>query len=84
MAKDKGKADRATESSKGGDDDFAKPSEATGGGDGWSMTDEAEGRLLLIIPLRAESVETKDYGAKPVIVANVVVLNEKKPAKSEE
>jgi hypothetical protein len=94
MAKDKtGKAPKAEaapektkapKAAKGkADDEFAKPSEAEGGGDGWNMTEEAEGRLLLITPLRQIEAETKDYGAKPVIVATVVVIDEKKPAKSE-
>lgn len=91
MAKDKsekkdksGKADKGGKS-KGGafSDDFAKPSEAPSGGDGWNLTEEAEGRLILFTPLREQTVETADYGAKPVIVADVVVLNEKKPEKSE-
>ena len=83
MAKDKSK-------SKGnGGDEFAKPSEAPSGGDGWSLTDDANrGALLLITPLRAERIEdkfSKEPGAtKEIIVADVVVLNEKKPAKSEE
>jgi hypothetical protein len=86
MAKDKG-----TKKSKGiGDDDFAKPSEAPVG-DNWSLTDgenqgsgENDGELFLITPLRKETVATKEYGDKEVIVADVVHLNEKKPAKSEE
>lgn len=79
MAKDKGKKSDSTKG-KGG---FAKPSEAAGGGDGWNLTEEAEGRLLLLTPLREEQVDTKDYGTKPVIIADVVVLDEKKPEKSE-
>lgn len=87
MAKDK--AEKAGKKSKGkGDapklrDDFAKPSEAQSGGDGWNLTEEAEGRLIIFTPLREIEVETTDYGKKPVIVADVVVLNEKKPEKSE-
>lgn len=79
MAKDKGK--KIT-----GGDDFAKPSEAPSGGDGWSLTDDANrGALLLITPLRTEKVATKfSDEPKEVIVADVVVLNEKKPEKSEE
>lgn len=79
MAKDKSKKIDSTKS-KGG---FAKPSEAAGGGDGWNLTEEAEGRLLLVTPLREEQVDTKDYGKKPVIIGDVVVLDEKNPAKSE-
>lgn len=82
MAKDKGK--KIT-----GGDDFAKPSEAPSGGGGWSLTDDANrGALLLITPLRSERIDdkfSKEAGAtKEIIVADVVVLNEKKPAKSEE
>lgn len=77
MAKDKSKT-------KASNDDFAKPSESKGGGDGWNMTEEAEGRLLLITPLREDEAETKEYGTKPVTICDVVVINEKKPEKSEE
>lgn len=80
MAKDKSK-------SKGnGADEFAKPSEAPSGGDGWNLTDDDNrGALLLITPLRTEKVATKfSDEPKEVIVADVVVLNEKKPEKSEE
>lgn len=87
MAKDKGKkkADKATD-----DGEFAKPSEAPAG-DSWSLTDgdkpksgSNDGDLFLITPLRKETVKTKDYGEKECIVADVVHLNEKKPAKSVE
>lgn len=81
MAKDKSKKSDDVKTTKGG---FAKPSEGKGGGDGWNMTEEAEGRLLLLTPLREEQVATADYGDKPVIIADVVVIDEKKPAKSEE
>lgn len=85
MAKDKSKTDKSSKPSKASDDEFAKPSEAPNtGGDGWNMTDEAEGELLLITPLREDEAETKDYGTKPIIVADVVVINTDKPAKSEE
>ena len=81
MAKDKSK--------KSGGEEFAKPSEAPAGGDGFNLTsDETRGALLLITPLRTERIEdkfSKEPGAtKEIIVADVVVLNEKKPAKSEE
>ena len=81
MAKDKSK--------KTGDNEFAKPSEAPAGGDGFTLTsDETRGALLLITPLRTERIEdkfSKEPGAtKEIIVADVVVLNEKNPAKSEE
>lgn len=79
MAKDKSKKSTT-------DDDFAKPSEAPSGGDGWNLTDDDNrGALLLITPLRSEKVATKfSEEPKEVIVCDVVVLNEKKPAKSEE
>jgi hypothetical protein len=71
-------------------DEFAKPSEAPVG-DQWSLTDgdeqgsgENDGELFLLTPLRKENVETKSYGTKEVIVADVVHLNESKPAKSVE
>lgn len=77
MAKDKGK--------KSNDDDFAKPSEAPAGGDGWKLADDDnDGELFLITPLRKETVTTAEYGDKEVIVADVVHINTKKPAKSEE
>lgn len=77
MAKDKSK--------KSNDDDFAKPSEAPAGGDGWKLADDDnDGELFLITPLRKESVTTAEYGEKEVIVADVVHINTKKPAKSEE
>jgi len=82
MAKDKGKKDKAAKSSGG--DGFKKPSEAKGGG-GWKLADDANvGKLLVMTPLREEEVNTEDYGTKKVIVADIVVLNEKKPEKSEE
>ena len=77
--KDKGKKTEAANYGSG----FAKPSDAPAAGDGWNLTEEAEGRLLMFTPLREQPVDTADYGTKPVIVADVVVLNEKKPAKSE-
>lgn len=77
MAKDKSK--------KSSNDEFAKPSDAPSGGDGWKITsDENRGALLLITPLRLDKVETKEWGEKEVVVADVVVLDEKKPAKSVE
>lgn len=81
MAKDKSK-----KSNKPADDgDFARPSDAPSGGDGWKITsDDTRGALLLITPLRLDKAETKEWGEKEVVVADVVVLNEKKPAKSEE
>ena len=72
MAQDKGKKNT-------GGDDFAKPSEAPSGGDGWSLTDDDNrGALLLITPLRSERIDdkfSKEPGAtKEIIVADVVVL----------
>lgn len=68
----------------GGGASIGIPSEVeTGGGDGWNLTDEAEGELCLFSPMREDEVETKDYGMKPVIVSNVAVINMKKPADSE-
>lgn len=64
---------------------FAKPSEAPAGGEGWKLeSDENDGELLLFTPLREIEVETKKYGEKKVIVADVVKINTKKPEKSEE
>lgn len=89
MAKDKSKksdGDKAgkAEKKKGAPSgDFVKPSEAPSVGDGWNLTEEAEGRLVIFTPLREQQVETADFGTKPVIVADVVVLNEKKPEKGE-
>lgn len=79
MAKDKSKK------SGPASDDFAKPSEAPAGGDGWKFADDDnDGDLFLITPLRKEMVNTAEYGEKEVIVADIVKINEKKPAKSEE
>ena len=79
MAKDKGKKTASN------NDDFAKPSEAPAGGGGWKLaSDDNDGELFLITPLRKETVNTTEYGEKEVIVADIVKLNEKKPEKSEE
>lgn len=92
MAKDskksKGKADEVEPKKKGkgggGNDEFAKPSDAPAtGGDGWSFEDkENVGGLFLITPLREDTVETKKYGTAEIVVCDIVELNEKKPAKS--
>lgn len=83
MAKDKGKKSKAGKATAS--DEFAKPSEAPAGGDGWKFADDDnDGALFLITPLRKDTVNTEDYGEKEVIVADVVKLNEKKPEKSEE
>lgn len=82
MAKDKSKKSN-------GSDEFAKPSEAPAGGDGWKFADEDnDGDLFLITPLREEEIAdtySKVAGAtKKIIVADIVHLNEKKPGKSDE
>ena len=79
MAKDK------STKSKGGDD-FAKPSDAPAtGGDGFKAESEDNvGKLFLITPLRVDSVSTDSYGDAEVIVADVVVIDKKRPEKSEE
>lgn len=95
MAKDKGaKASKSKSTkpeknakAKGGDDTFAKPSKAPAGGDGWKFaTDENLGKLFLITPLRVEHHDDsyKPGEQKEVIVCDIVEINEKKPAKSEE
>lgn len=75
MAKDKSKKKDTSE-------EFAKPSEATSGGEGFKITD-AKNRLVLIKPLREE--EKKAFGKagengekSPVIIADIVVLTDKK------
>lgn len=78
MAKDKSKK-KDTSSSE---EEFAKPSEATGGGDGWKLTD-AKNRLLLFKPLREETKPAygkagKNGETQQVIVSDVVVLTNKK------
>lgn len=94
MAKDKkpekgkGKAAKAEPKKKSGSGKYGAPSEATGGGgDGWKLADtDNVGKLLLITPLR-EDMQTVKRGKKSedvkVIVSDIVVLNEKKPEKSE-
>ena len=77
------KAAKPAKASKAPADDFANPSEATGGGDSWNLTEEAEDELVLFTPLREDTVDTEEWGAKPIIVADVVVINTKKPEKSE-
>lgn len=87
MAKDKSKK-------KGGkpadNDEFGKPSDAPAGGDGWKLaSDDTRGKLMLFTPLREEEVpafgKAGQNGEKQmIVVADVVVLNEKKPEKSEE
>lgn len=81
MAKDKG-----TKTKTKADDDFAKPSDAPAtGGDGFKFeTEDNVGELFLITPLRVDIVKTELYGDSEVVVCDIVHLNEKKPAKSEE
>lgn len=87
MAKDKskkkGKGDKPEKKGGSFSGGFAKPSEAPASGDGWNLTENAEGELVLFTPLREQEVDTQDYGKKTVIVADVVVINTKKPEKSE-
>lgn len=74
-------AKKAKKSKPAASNDFAKPSEAPSG-EGWNLTEEAEDKLILFTPLREDKVDTS-FGEKPIIVADVVVIDEKKPAKSE-
>jgi hypothetical protein len=79
MAKDKSKPSKST------NDEFAKPSEAPAGGDGWKLaTPKHVGDLFLVTPLREQTVKGFEDSDAEVIVADVVHLNEKKPEKSEE
>ena len=82
MAKDKSKKNDLA-------DEFAKPSEAPAGGDGWAFaSDENAGDLFLITPLREDEIAdsySKTPGAtKKIVVADIVHLDEKAPAESEE
>lgn len=82
MAKDKGKK---KDKGDGFSDEFGKPSEAKGGGDGWRLEHEDNiGSLFLISPLREDDFVSEEYGNSKIIVADVVEINEKKPAKSTE
>lgn len=97
MAKDKSKTKgKATEpepkKSKGGKPgkgggDFAKPSDAPAGDSNrWPVNKGNLGKLMLITPLREQTVANKlgDKGeTKQQIISDVVILNEKKPEKSE-
>ena len=67
------------------DDEFARPSDAPSGGDGWRLeTEDHIGDLFLITPLREQTVKGFEDADTNVIVASIVHLDEKKPAKSEE
>lgn len=82
MGKNKDKKSKATDTAA--DLGFAKPSEASGGGDSWKLgEDENVGKLFLFTPLREEQVKTQAYGEKPAIVADVVEIDEKDAAASE-
>ena len=67
------------------DDEFARPSDAPSGGDGWRLeTEDHIGDLFLITPLREQTVKGFEDADTNVVVASIVHLDEKKPAKSEE
>lgn len=82
MSKDKSK--------KSTSDEFGKPSEAPAGGDGFKLTEGAKDRLILFTPLRVDKHAAFDKKRAALgetdehIVADIVVLNEKHPEKSEE
>lgn len=85
-AKGKGKVDEKPAKSKKakGNDDFAKPSDAPATGDSWKFEDDDNvGDLFLITPLREQTFKSDEYGDSQIVVADIVVINEKKPAKSE-
>lgn len=87
MAKDKSK--KKDKAAKGGSSDelFAAPSQAKGGGeDSWNFEDDVNiGKLFLITPYREDEHDDKFNAGqkKKHIVADIVELDEKKPAKSE-
>lgn len=85
--KSKAAPEKASKKSKGGDEEFAKPSEAPATSDGWQFeNDDHIGDLFLITPLREDEHESNFAGKveiKKHIVADIVHINEKKPAKSE-
>jgi hypothetical protein len=82
MGKNKDKKNKAADTSA--DLGFAKPSEASGGGDSWKVgEDDNVGKLFLFTPLREETVKTNAYGDKPAIIADVVEINEKDATESE-
>lgn len=86
MPKDKSKKKDKVEKTAGGSL-FAAPSEAKGGGeDSWKFEDDANiGKLFLITPYREdEHDDSFNPGEKKKhIVADIVELDESKPAKSE-
>lgn len=83
------KAGKVTKPSKGkgGASEFAKPSEAPAGdGNKWPVNKGNLGKLMLVTPLREQTVANKlgDKGdTKQQIICDVVIINEKKPEKSE-
>lgn len=78
MAKDKGKKKDLAEG-------FAKPSDAKGGGEGWRFESEDNlGKLFLITPLRVQDAVGFEGKEAEVIVADIVLIDEKKPERSEE
>lgn len=79
MAKDKSKKKADTS------DEFAKPSEAKGGGDGFRFESEENiGKLFLITPLRTQEAVGFEGKEAEVVVADIVELDEKKPERSVE
>lgn len=95
MAKDKStktkdakpaKGEKAPKSKGADESAFAKPSDAPAGdGNRWPVNKGNLGKLMLITPLREQTVANSlgDKGdTKQQIVADVVIFDEKKPAKS--
>jgi fumarylacetoacetate (FAA) hydrolase len=73
MAKDKGK-----KKGDGFSDEFGKPSEAKGGGDGWRLEHEDNiGDLFLISPLREDDFTSEEYGID--LEAEVAVITDDVP-----
>lgn len=91
MAKDKGskktdeKAPKKGGKDKGAGGEFARPSDAPASGDAWTFeSEENVGDLFLITPLREQDFTSEKYGVSQIVVADIVALDEKKPAKSVE
>lgn len=87
MAKDKSKkkADKATASTETSsviDDELSDPAAGGSNGDEWKIADAA-GELLVVKPSKHETGVATAYGEKDAIRATVIVVDEKKPAKSE-
>lgn len=84
MGKNKDKKNKAADTSA--DLGFAKPSEASAGGDGWKISkDENLGKLFLFTPLRVDQHPSFNDKSKleDHIVADIVEVNKKDPAASE-